>query len=131
MSKFLSKVAAENLGLLIMKYKLKAAGLILIFTLLSCGGMISLKFRTENPFLAGWGLIQIFFTDTEFAVIQDYPRVVLAKPEVSLDDYMAYQGMDRQVDEQMGAIHVFSNHDCKAYIHYSMNTYYSLWRWQE
>ena len=87
------------------------------------------KFRVADPISAAAGLTQILFTEKEYAEIQDDPKVILAKPEASLDDYMEEQGMIRADDEQMGAIPVFRDGDYREYVQYSVNGYFSRWSW--
>ena len=87
------------------------------------------KFRVADPISATTGLTQILFTEKEYAEIQDDPKVILAKPEASLDDYMEEQGMTRADDEQMGAILVFRDGDYREYVQYSVNGYFSRWSW--
>ena len=87
------------------------------------------KFHVADPISAAAGLAQILFTEKEYAEIQDDPKVILAKPEASLDDYMEEQGMIRADDEQMGAILVFRDGDYREYVQYSVNGYFSRWSW--
>lgn len=87
------------------------------------------KFHVVNPISAAAGLTQILLTEKEYAEIQDDPKVIPAKPEASLDDYMEEQGMIRADDEQMGAISVFHSGDYREYVQYSVNGYYSAWSW--
>ena len=87
------------------------------------------KFRVADPISVAAGLTQILLTEKEYAEIQDDPKVILAQPDASLDDYMEEQGMTRADDEQMGAISVFHNGDYREYVQYSVNDYYSRWSW--
>ena len=87
------------------------------------------KFRVADPISAAAGLTQILLTEKEYAEIQDDPKVILAQPDASLDDYMEEQGMTRADDEQMGAISVFHNGDYREYVQYSVNGYFSRWSW--
>jgi hypothetical protein len=43
---------------------------------------------------------------------------------------MESHGFTEIKDEQMGAIRVFTNGEQKEWIWYSINKYYSKWRWQ-
>ena len=87
------------------------------------------KFHVVNPISAAAGLTQILLTEKEYMEIQDDPKVILAQPDASLDDYMEEQGMTRADDEQMGAISVFHNGDYREYVQYSVNGYFSRWSW--
>ena len=90
------------------------------------------SFKVANPFAVFAGLCRILFTDTDYAILQDYPQVVLAKPDYPLTDYMAGRQMFEKPDEQMGALRVFANEsdDMKEYVLHSVNRYYQRWRWQ-
>ena len=87
------------------------------------------KFRVADPISAAAGLAQILLTEKEYAEIQDDPKVILAQPDASLDDYMEEQGIIRADDEQMGAILVFRDGDYREYVQYSVNGYFSRWSW--
>lgn len=90
------------------------------------------SFKVADPFAAAGGLLRILFTDTETVLLQEYPQVVLAKPDASLNDYMRKRKMYEKPDEQMGALRVFATEsdDMKEYVLHSVNRYYQLWRWQ-
>ena len=89
------------------------------------------KFSTGNPFSVASGYFQITILDKEYVEIQRSPRVVLAQPsEEILINYMESRGFTEIEEEQLGAIHVFSNGEEKEWIWYSVNGYYSKWRWQ-
>lgn len=63
--------------------------------------------------------------------IQKYPKVIIAKPNVSLKDYMGDKGFKEDKENQMGALHRYINNSSSQYIMYSTNKYFSKWRWQE
>ena len=88
-------------------------------------------FNTINPFSAASGFFQITVLDMEYVKIQESPKVILAQPndEVFIN-YMESHGFTEIKDEQMGAIWVFTNGEQKEWIWYSINKYYSKWRWQ-
>lgn len=105
--------------------------LVLLF-LLPAASLYSLQtFHTANPFSAAAGLLKITFTDAEYAEIQSYPKVIVAKTTASLDLYMQEQGFRQEKDDQMGALLVYSNDCTKDYILFSQNRYFSQWRRQE
>jgi hypothetical protein len=89
------------------------------------------KFNVLNPFSTVSGLIQIVFTDKEYIEIQKYPKVVIANPNASLQDYMKSLGFQEDTENQMGNLRRFKNNDAAQYVRYSMNQYFSKWRWQE
>ena len=88
-------------------------------------------FNTGNPFSVVSGYFQISVLDKEYVKIQASPKVVLAQPngEVFVE-YMESRGFTEIEEEQMGAIRVFTNGEETEYVWYSINGYYSKWRWQ-
>ena len=88
-------------------------------------------FNVLNPFSTVKGLIQVIFTDKEYVEIQKHPKVIVAKPNVSLQDYMNRLGFKEDTENQMGALHRFQNNESDQYVMYSMNRYFSKWRWEE
>jgi len=84
-----------------------------------------------NPLSTANGLFQIVFTEKEYIEIQKYPKVILAKPNVSLRDYMESRSFQEDKENQMGALHRFQNNDSAQYVMYSTNKYFSKWKWQE
>lgn len=50
------------------------------------------KFTVLNPFTTVNGLAKLMLTDVEHIEIQAYPKVMIAKPNASLNDYMEKQG---------------------------------------
>lgn len=89
------------------------------------------NFNTGNPFSVASAYFQITILDKEYAEIQKSPKVVLAQPnEEIFINYMESRGFTEMEEEQLGAIHVFSNGEEKECIWYSVNGYYSKWRWQ-
>ena len=89
------------------------------------------KFGVINPISTAYGLIKVMFTDTEYVEIQQYPRVIVAKPDTSLDKYMEKHGYTRDTEKQLGALCTFTAGDFKELIVYSQNKYISKWRWRE
>lgn len=88
------------------------------------------KFGTANPISAIIGLYKITFTDTKYIEIQKNPKVIIAKPYNSsklLYEYMQYQGYFEE--ERLGAISKFTQGDNTVYIEFSVNKYFSLWKW--
>jgi|HigsolmetaGSP11D_1036233.scaffolds.fasta_scaffold02171_8 hypothetical protein len=89
------------------------------------------KFQVLNPFSTYSGLVQIVFTDKEYVEIQKYPKVIIAKPNASLQDYMKGLGFQEDIENQMGRLHVFHNNTSTQYVMYTVNNYFSKWIWQE
>lgn len=86
---------------------------------------------TANAAAAAKGLCAVLFTDTEYAVIQDSPQIVLAKPDASLEEYMHTAGYRHEPDQQLGSLHSFSAGADIQTVAYSQNRYFSTWSWQE
>lgn len=88
-------------------------------------------FDTRNPFSAASGFLKITVLDKDYVEIQKSPKVVLSQPnnEVFIN-YMESRGFTELEDEQMGAMHVFTNGKEKEWILYSINEHYSKWCWQ-
>lgn len=100
--------------------------------ILGIGSFLSYsKFSVINPFSTTHGLLQIMFTEKEYLELQSYPKVILAKPTLSLNDYMKSQGFKEDEENQMGALHMYTNETSVQYVMYSVNRYFAKWRWQE
>lgn len=65
------------------------------------------KFNVNNPFDVLNGLYQIAFADTEYIEIQNYPKVVIAKPKAALDTYMEEHGFAENKEEQSDSVRMF------------------------
>lgn len=117
-----------------MKRKIKKI-IVICLALIIFLGMVSfisyIKFNVLNPFTTLNGLIQVIFTDKEYIEIQKDPKVIVAKPNASLQDYMNGLGFQEDTENQMGALHRFQNNDSVQYVFYSKNKYFSKWRWQK
>ena len=108
-------------------------GLILAFVLIygvTCF-LSYAKFHVNDPVAVAGGLAQILWTDAEHVEIQEYPKVIIAKPESSLDRYMEKHKLYPDESLQMGAVHVFSNSggDVREYVQFSANRYFAEWYW--
>lgn len=108
---------------------------ILAAALLGVGSLVSqAKLGVSNPLAAASAISQVVLLDADRAKAQDYPRVVLAKPDASLEEYMADEGYVEVEGERMGSIRVFATErggDSVNYIEYTVNGLYSLWVWRE
>ena len=92
------------------------------------------KLGVTDPFATVSSLTQVIILDAEQVKAQDYPQVVIAQPDASLEEYMASEGYVELEDERMGAIRVFStgpNGDFLKYVEHTVNEHYSLWIWRE
>lgn len=88
------------------------------------------EFGVINPISTASGLARVVFTEEEYVEIQQYPKVIIAKPDASLDDYMAAQGYERDEERQMGALCTFTDGNFEELVIYSQNRHYSKWCWQ-
>lgn len=105
--------------------------LALIFVLGIASFISYSSFNVINPFVTTSGLAQIFLTDKDYVQIQEYPKVILAKPNFSLQVYMEGLGFQEDIENQMGALYRFNNDVSSQYIRYSRNRHFSKWIWQE
>lgn len=114
------------------KIKIFVGVLALVILMIGVSSFVSYaKFGAVNPFLTANGLIKVMLTDIESVEIQQYPKVIVAKPDASLDKYMAKQGYMRDAEKQLGALYVYTTGDIEALIVCSQNRYFSKWCWQE
>lgn len=108
------------------------AGLLCLAVVCSAASFLSFRlFRVGNPIAAAKGLLTICCTDADYTEIQAYPRVILAKPDSSLDALMETENLYEDNAAQMGALHVYTNGDYSEFIHVSENRFYAKWLWQE
>lgn len=104
----------------------------IIATLLLVATFVSIvKFNVANPFAVAHGLYQTTVADKQYVQIQAYPRVMLAKPQISLESYMETKGFSENKEEQLGALRVFEKAAAKQYVLCSVNRYFSKWHWRE
>ena len=89
------------------------------------------KFEVINPFSVAYGLYKITFTDTEYIEIQEYPKVIITKPDnyEMINRYMENKGYSET--DRLGSMIKFTNSDNDVFVHFSANKYYSLWKWSE
>lgn len=103
---------------------------------LLCPALISTSFLSYshfgviNPFSTASGLAKVMFTDTQYVEIQQSPRVIIAKPDASLDEFMQAQGYSKDEEKQMGALCTFTDGSEEELISYSCNKHFSKWCWQ-
>lgn len=115
----------------------KAHKMLLLLFLLAAGLSLAASFFSYaifgagDPFATAGGLIRVMFTDTAYAEIQQDPRVILAQPGISLDEYMAARGYIRDNEQQLGSLCVFTNGDSEELIIYAQNRFFARWCWQE
>ena len=99
------------------------------------GSLASLeKLRVADPLAATAALAQVIVLDAEHVKAQEYPKVIIAQPDTSLEEYMADEGYAELEDERMGSIRVFETEpggDFLNYVEHTVNEYYSLWVWRE
>lgn len=120
-----------------MKKRTKTALLISVSFLVLAGISILVsmrKFGVTNPISVISSLYQIHFTDTEYVEIQEHPKVILAKPASADDlliDYMEMHGYFENEEGRLGSIIEFTQADHKEYVDFSVNGFYSLWKWRE
>ena len=113
--------------------KWKSLLLVLLIAAVLIGGLSCLSFatlRTANPVTAVLGLIRVVLAYAEYAVVDEAPLVIVAKPETSLDAYRWENGNYLPVPgAQLGAVLVYRNNSGEVRIHYSVNGYFAKWEW--
>ncbi len=93
------------------------------------------KFATWNPVASAYGVITVTVTETEYTQIQKEPQKVLvakARSETKtaeglLDQYMEAQGYTKT--QRMGSLITYCKGDRAETVDFSVNRYYSLWKW--
>lgn len=117
---------------LINKYKKILISIVVLILLLVLATFISFsKFNVANSFAVANGLFQVILTNKQYAEIQEYPNVILAKPDVSLKSYMEGQGYTENAEEQLGAVRVFEQAEHQQCVVLSVNKYFAKWHWNE
>ena len=91
--------------------------------------LLCVKLEVRNPAAAAAGLVRVLFTDAECVEIQRAPKVILAKPGASLEEYMAQQGYASK--ERMGSLWTFSDGGAQQLVACSQNRYFVHWVWQK
>lgn len=91
----------------------------------------SSKFSVSNPLSTAKGLFQVVINKEAYVEIQEYPKVILARPDVSLRDYMISNGFQEDTEGQADSLHKFQSSFLTEYVSYSTNEYFSKWIWQE
>lgn len=108
---------------------------VLVAAVFGIGSLASqAKLGVSNPLAAAGGLARVVVLDVEHVEVQDYPKVVIAQPGASLEEYMANEGYTELEEERMGSIRVFavgSNGDSLNYVEHTVNDHYQLWVWRE
>lgn len=78
---------------------LAVIAVIMAAALLAAAFVSYAKFNTRNPFATAVGLAEVVFTDDYFVEIQSYPKVIVAKPQFSIEEYMAENGGFKEDEE--------------------------------
>ncbi len=122
----------KNEGTMVTRTLLKV--LIVILLLVGIGSLsLTVYFHTENPFLTARGLFKVLFTNAEYVEIQQYPQVMIAKPNTSLDAYMENRGYRKTEEYNVSAedVSVFTTGDFSEFVKCSKHKFFSVWTWQE
>ena len=89
--------------------------------------------RVNRPIMAGFGLIRMMVFNMDYITIQEYPKIIIAKPNNALDrlkEYMNIQGF-RKTD-RLGSFVVFQNDASEEQsLSFRANRYYSIWEWRQ
>ncbi len=103
-----------------------------IVVLFIVGAILSIsKFSTYNPIASFFGMIEISTTDKEYKEIQSNPyKVIISKSanaQHMLDKYMSERGFTELA--RYGSHITYSNGIETERVHFSVNEYYSIWKW--
>lgn len=77
------------------------------------------------------GLAKVIFTDTDYVVIKEEPKIVFVKPDYTLQEYMDGLGYTEDEEKRDFALHTFVRGDSEVTVHRSYNNVYGMWHWQE
>ena len=118
-----------------MKRKKIFISILIVLILIYCvASVISfLKFNVWNPIYSFSSVARIMLTDIVFVEIQKNPRVVLSKSDDAWKIFLLTleaKGYKYLKNEQMGSLCVFEKEGVKEKIHFSVNSIYSIWRWE-
>ncbi len=127
-------VKVEKYSKKIRKLRIGIVSAVLAVLLALTASFVSyIKFDTPNFFTAGIGLIRITLSDTQYVEIRRSPRVIIAKPQNSMQlflDTVESEGYTYLADEQMGGMHVIEKDGKKEHVFLSANRYFSKWSWE-
>lgn len=112
------------------KKKIVSISIALLIVLVTSSFISYRIFNVINPFSTAYGLIRVIFMEKDYVVIQRSPKVIVAKPNTSLQEYMKSLGFVEDEENRMGSLHRFYNDDSVQYVMYSTNMYFSKWIWQ-
>ena len=113
------------------KRRISAAAILVVLLLAVSLTVSFFKFHSTNPFMTGYGLTRIFFTDQSYALINENPKVYIAKPQnafQNLQAMMKNQGYIYNESKQLGAYTDFEKNGVDVIVIYNVNKYYSMWR---
>lgn len=98
--------------------------LIIMILIISSAFVSAVKFEVINPFSSSIGLMRILFTDVDYVVIQNSPKVILSKPGWSVSSYFELQGYSYFY--QLGSDYIFKKENSLMHVQVSSNSsYYS------
>jgi hypothetical protein len=81
--------------------------------------------------MTGYGIIRITFSDRPYVLINESPKVYIAKPQNAfnnLQKMMGSQGYTYNESKQLGAYTDFEQNGTDVIVIYNVNRYYSIWR---
>jgi hypothetical protein len=87
--------------------------------------------HVNNPIMAGVGLVKLKILNEDYLIIQDNPKIIIAKSKDALDileKYMHIKGFN--IIDQLGSYIVFENNVSERQsLNFYVNKYYSIWVW--
>jgi len=115
----------------LLKKKAIAIPVLILMVLIILSGVFSYISYTvleiKNPFAAGIGIVRVMYTDTEYVVVQNHPKVVFTKFGYSLENYMESEGYTKT--DQMGAMYHFEKDGEEIRIHAPGPGRFGKWYW--
>ena len=113
-----------------MKKKLIAGLLVVIIVVFSCC-VSYVNFKVANPITTAVALCRVIFTDTDYVVVKDDPKIVFVKADYTLAEYMEIQGYKEDVEKRDGSMRTFVTDGSEVTIHRSYNNVFGMWHWVE
>ena len=106
---------------------------ILALGMLSMSTLSFVKFGTFNYPKATMALFSIFNGNDKYVEIKSDPnKIIIATPDNAMqvfEKYVTDSGYTVMEDEQLGALIIVSQENKRQTVVFSLNKYYSLWRW--
>lgn len=104
--------------------------IIFIIFFLTLGTFFSMKYKTCNAFIVADAITKVTWTDTDYVVLRENPRVIIGKNDFSFRNYQLERGYMRIQARANGTFLIYSNGEHEEYIEYTKGNNYSTWMWK-